>query len=43
MKCMFHIHTVYSGDGRITLPEYPQHALFRETWLYTPQFIHQAH
>ncbi|MGI5868925.1 MAG: phosphoribosyltransferase family protein [Kiritimatiellia bacterium] len=21
MKCMFHIHTIYSGDGRITLPE----------------------
>ena len=21
MKCMFHVHTVYSGDGRITLPE----------------------
>lgn len=20
MKCMFHVHTVYSGDGRITLP-----------------------
>ncbi len=21
MKCMFHVHTIYSGDGRITLPE----------------------
>lgn len=26
MKCIFHIHTVYSGDGRITLPELARRA-----------------
>ena len=26
MKCMFHVHTIYSGDGRITLPELARRA-----------------